>query len=142
MNVLQVKAQYETDYRKALEGELVPSLVGRDRSSTRDAEEKIRDFETSSLIFLFSKFHPLVCLRVMPKQSQLRRGSRGNTHSEFHTFCSTVNLAPIGSFTRITSMHPRKIPRGLSTTSSFNTWMHRPMGEGPGILSMCTRCGD
>ena len=61
MNALQVKIQYEADYRKALEGDLEPSLVGGGRSSARDAEDKISDFETLNLIFLFSKLHRPVC---------------------------------------------------------------------------------
>jgi len=56
VNALRVKVQYETDYRKALDGELQPHLLKRGISVIRSAEDNVRDLETSNLIVVFSKF--------------------------------------------------------------------------------------
>ena len=56
LNALQVKVQYETDYRKALDGELQPHLLRRGFSAIRRAEDNVRNLETSNLVVLFSKF--------------------------------------------------------------------------------------
>lgn len=56
VNALQVKVQYEADYRRALDGELQPHLPKRGYAAIRLPEDNLRDFETSNLIVLFSKF--------------------------------------------------------------------------------------
>lgn len=62
MNALQVKVQHQEDYQEALKGELKSYLLKRKGSIIRNAEDNVRDMETSNLIFVFSKFNCLVCL--------------------------------------------------------------------------------
>jgi hypothetical protein len=57
MNTSQVKDHYQEGYKKALEtGELEPGLLGRTSSAIRGPEVKLRNLETSNLIFVFSEF--------------------------------------------------------------------------------------
>jgi len=56
VNALQVKVQYETDYQRALKGELDSRLLKREFSALFHAEDNVRDLTTSNIIVLFSKF--------------------------------------------------------------------------------------
>jgi len=56
MNTLQLKSQHGGDYKTLETGGLGSDLLRMSSSAIRNPEDKLREIETSNLIFVFSEF--------------------------------------------------------------------------------------